>query len=298
MTKSKKKIPTPKESLRSKLQKVGVKLTGYETYKELRRIEQKKRLVVIRHRNGEEDKRIEFIKKYSEREKQKTLKREKRKINLKGQKKDEATKNILKVNETKISEKKEDSFSLGSNEIKSKIQSNKLKLRNLGKSEVKKDNRKIDMTGTSKEEGFISPEANEIKSKIEPCEPKELSDKQLNEKIRSFSNSGFTRKTQTTIYERNIYIVEYSKRIAKGICQLCEKFAPFCDEDGEPYLEVHHIIWLSKGGKDNKENVVALCPTCHAKMHHSVGIIEDIAIISKKAKINASKFRDQHKSCK
>ncbi|GAA0237082.1 HNH endonuclease [Metaclostridioides mangenotii] len=35
------------------------------------------------------------------------------------------------------------------------------------------------------------------------------------------------------------------------------------------YLEVqvHHIIWLSKGGNDDIDNTVALCPNCHKKMH-------------------------------
>lgn len=43
--------------------------------------------------------------------------------------------------------------------------------------------------------------------------------------------------------------------------------APFIDAKGEPYLEVHHIIWLSHGGADTIENTVALCPNCHRKMH-------------------------------
>lgn len=34
-----------------------------------------------------------------------------------------------------------------------------------------------------------------------------------------------------------------------------------------PYLEVHHIKILSHGGSDSVENVVALCPNCHKKIH-------------------------------
>jgi len=66
---------------------------------------------------------------------------------------------------------------------------------------------------------------------------------------------------------RDIYISEYAKRRAKGKCQLCMKPAPFANKEGEPYLESHHIEWLSKGGRDSIENVVALCPNCHRKMH-------------------------------
>lgn len=68
-------------------------------------------------------------------------------------------------------------------------------------------------------------------------------------------------------YERNPHVAEYSKRRANGVCQLCNNRAPFPDKDGSPFLEIHHIIWLSKGGKDSIDNTAALCPNCHRKMH-------------------------------
>ena len=43
--------------------------------------------------------------------------------------------------------------------------------------------------------------------------------------------------------------------------------APFKTKDGTPYLETHHIVWLSNGGEENPDNTVALCPNCHRKMH-------------------------------
>ncbi|WP_462180198.1 HNH endonuclease [Pseudoalteromonas gelatinilytica] len=58
-----------------------------------------------------------------------------------------------------------------------------------------------------------------------------------------------------------------AKRLAKGFCMLCDQPAPFKNKSGEPYLEVHHIVWLSKGGEDTIANTVALCPNCHRKMH-------------------------------
>jgi 5-methylcytosine-specific restriction protein A len=75
------------------------------------------------------------------------------------------------------------------------------------------------------------------------------------------------RNVVTTTYERNAYVSEYLKRQANGICQLCEREAPFKNKDGEPYLETHHIEWLSRGGTDTLDNTVALCPNCHRKMH-------------------------------
>lgn len=72
---------------------------------------------------------------------------------------------------------------------------------------------------------------------------------------------------QREVYHRDQYIAEYAKRVAHGRCQLCGKVAPFLNKNGQPYLESHHIVWLSEGGKDSIDNVVALCPNCHRKMH-------------------------------
>ena len=60
---------------------------------------------------------------------------------------------------------------------------------------------------------------------------------------------------------------ETALRRAKGCCQLCDNPATFCDKSGKPFLETHHIKWLSKGGEDSTGNTVALCPNCHRKMH-------------------------------
>lgn len=79
---------------------------------------------------------------------------------------------------------------------------------------------------------------------------------------------------------RDPYIAEYARRRANGYCQLCKKAAPFLRKDGTPYLESHHIIWLSEGGEDSVENTVALCPNCHRKMHN-INDPEDIAALMK-----------------
>ena len=74
-------------------------------------------------------------------------------------------------------------------------------------------------------------------------------------------------ETISNTFYRNQSIAMYAKRKAKGICQLCDCPAPFISKNGEPYLESHHIVWLSKGGEDTIENTIALCPNCHRKMH-------------------------------
>jgi len=88
-------------------------------------------------------------------------------------------------------------------------------------------------------------------------------------------------KSEQTV--RNPYVREYALKRANGFCQLCENQAPFKNSDGSPFLEVHHIHYLRDGGNDSIENVAALCPNCHRKMH----IVEsdsDIKLLLDKAK--------------
>ena len=75
------------------------------------------------------------------------------------------------------------------------------------------------------------------------------------------------RRTASTTYIRDPYIARYARLRANGKCQLCGQSAPFIDNNGDPYLESHHIIWLSRGGADTIENTVGLCPNCHRRMH-------------------------------
>jgi 5-methylcytosine-specific restriction protein A len=98
-------------------------------------------------------------------------------------------------------------------------------------------------------------------------EAKRRSDEELEERVRFAKKQAGRREVSSTTYERNADVAELAKRRANGICQLCEKPAPFKTKNGEPFLESHHIVWLSKGGEDTLENSTALCPNCHRKMH-------------------------------
>ena len=91
------------------------------------------------------------------------------------------------------------------------------------------------------------------------------------------------RKTVSESYERDEKVVQYALRRAKGYCQLCDLPAPFLKKDGTPFLEVHHIEYLSNGGDDTIENVTAICPNCHRKMH-SLNMPSDINKLKEKAK--------------
>ena len=76
-----------------------------------------------------------------------------------------------------------------------------------------------------------------------------------------------SRKVISNVFIRDAFVAEYAKRKANGVCQLCGQKAPFSNREGSPYLECHHIEWISEGGSDTIENTVALCPNCHRKMH-------------------------------
>lgn len=93
-----------------------------------------------------------------------------------------------------------------------------------------------------------------------------------------------SRKVASNVYIRDAFVVEYAKRRANGLCQLCGQRAPFSNKEGSPYLECHHIEWISSGGSDTIENTVALCPNCHRKMH-VLNLSSDI----EKLKIQAKK---------
>ncbi|WP_409304697.1 HNH endonuclease [Peribacillus sp. SCS-155] len=94
-----------------------------------------------------------------------------------------------------------------------------------------------------------------------------LSDEELALRAKHASKKATSRTVTTNNFERNPFVTEYAKRWSKGICQLCERPAPFMNKKGEPHLHCHHIIWLSKGGEDSIYNAIAVCSNCHDKLH-------------------------------
>ncbi|MGI2924420.1 HNH endonuclease [Vibrio diabolicus] len=69
-------------------------------------------------------------------------------------------------------------------------------------------------------------------------------------------------------YRRDPDVVAEALYRAEGFCEKCKEKAPLIkSSNGEPYLEVHHIIPLSQGGLGSLENVISLCPNCHREIH-------------------------------
>lgn len=58
------------------------------------------------------------------------------------------------------------------------------------------------------------------------------------------------------------------ERASRDHTQGCDAAAPFVARDGQPYLEPHHTRRLTDGGPDDFHHVIALCPTCHKRVHH------------------------------
>ena len=85
------------------------------------------------------------------------------------------------------------------------------------------------------------------------------------------------------VYYRDPSISTHVKNRAHGRCDLCGEYAAFNDRNGNPYLECHHVEWLSHGGKDSIENAVALDATCHRKMHE-LDLAEDVEKLKSKIK--------------
>ena len=58
-------------------------------------------------------------------------------------------------------------------------------------------------------------------------------------------------------------------------CELNPDHHTFINKkSGNPYMQAHHLIPMSKQGVfefdiDVPENILCLCPTCHRKMHHA-----------------------------
>jgi len=81
-------------------------------------------------------------------------------------------------------------------------------------------------------------------------------------KVRTYKTTATGRSTSTAIHS-------YATQRSKGICESCDEAAPFTTKNGRPYLEVHHLIPISKGGPDHPENVAAVCPNCHRRTEKS-----------------------------
>jgi 5-methylcytosine-specific restriction protein A len=77
------------------------------------------------------------------------------------------------------------------------------------------------------------------------------------------------KNVEQTSYIRDPNVKAWVLINADGVCENCDKRAPFETSSGIPYLEVHHVKTLADLGPDIPENTVAVCPNCHKSFHFS-----------------------------
>jgi len=66
-------------------------------------------------------------------------------------------------------------------------------------------------------------------------------------------------------YERNRKLVRDLQNLYKGRCQVTGHDSPVLY--GVPTAEAHHVVYRSRGGLDEFENLVLVCPNLHAALH-------------------------------
>jgi 5-methylcytosine-specific restriction protein A len=69
--------------------------------------------------------------------------------------------------------------------------------------------------------------------------------------------------------QRSRELRRYAILRSLGRCEGCGAPAPFVNDRGQGFLEVHHITRLADDGIDEPENVAAVCPNCHRRAHYS-----------------------------
>ncbi|MEU2925451.1 HNH endonuclease [Streptomyces sp. NPDC007251] len=76
------------------------------------------------------------------------------------------------------------------------------------------------------------------------------------------------RAESTTVHRvRNPLVRKAVLRRSKGRCEnpRCRNPEPVgYTDNGDPILEVDHVVEHAKGGRDHGSNTIALCPNCHA----------------------------------
>ncbi|MGL1902543.1 MAG: HNH endonuclease [Fibrobacterales bacterium] len=106
----------------------------------------------------------------------------------------------------------------------------------------------------------------EFENNVQEASKDSFSNRQ--ERLKKHSGESETKISIIKTQKRNADVVAEVLSRASGICEECDQKAPFKRRStGEPYLEVHHVIPLSKGGLDLIDNAQALCPNCHKRMH-------------------------------
>lgn len=123
-------------------------------------------------------------------------------------------------------------------------------------------------------EYLITDEVDEIDFQVkvqEPAEPYDADDGPVNKPEEKNAKG-------STSYKRDPNVSKEALRRAGYKCEINPSHTTFIVKAGHQFVEAHHLIPMAaqddfEYSLDVPENVVALCPNCHRKIHH--GILED-----------------------
>ena len=141
-----------------------------------------------------------------------------------------------------------------------------------------------------REGDYISQEKLESAERKKVNRSKKLPFTILRKRIKEKKMPKNKHKVYTERFIRNPDVVVYALKRSKGFCELCKREAPFKKENNEFYLEVHHLIPLSKNGEDTQLNVAALCANCHRLLHYSKGRKSQTYKLTKEVKIKETEL--------
>jgi 5-methylcytosine-specific restriction enzyme A len=96
------------------------------------------------------------------------------------------------------------------------------------------------------------------------------------------------------LYFRSEAVHRYALCRAGGNCEACGSAAPFRNDSGMPFLEVHHIDRLADNGPDKIDRVAAVCPNCHRRCHYSSDRLEYNSALRKKIAAVEGAFAERH----
>lgn len=117
----------------------------------------------------------------------------------------------------------------------------------------------------------IQEEAQQFSSTMRYKSIEELEEIASRDPKRATGLSMSARKLQ--VREQTAALRYYVLARANNCCEACEQPAPFETENG-PYLELHSLYKESDDGLSQPDQVVAVCPNCHARLHKGIDRVE------------------------
>ena len=136
----------------------------------------------------------------------------------------------------------------------------------LGKLGETRSERLIDAERARRMQPALTPEWENASPDLPLVPGRALADVQEEQYVQDLAEFKNVKITEGRSYVRDQFLAREVKEAAGYICQVC--FDHLNDRAmARRFLHAHHIEPLADRGADTRENLVALCPSCHAKVH-------------------------------